>query len=173
MAGESEEPPREEEPDAIPPRAATTTLGDAETKLALFVPRPDGDASAGDAQRASKAAMAEAAGGGAKRREAEQGRTAREKNERSTLSHLAAWTFFVTSFCFSLSPFCLFFNSVLLATPACTQFQSAPSRKKRRPRKITHFPPAKNQKVFKQVTKIFITKEKVKKEEEDFPFFFV
>ena len=79
MAGESEEPPREEEePDATPPRAATTTLGDAPTKLAL-VPRPEGDASAGDAQRASKAAMTEAGSGEEKEKRSE----ARERSGKA------------------------------------------------------------------------------------------
>lgn len=60
MAGERERPPPRE-PDAIPQRAATVG-GDATTKLPL-VPRPEGDASAGDAQRVRETVMAEALGG--------------------------------------------------------------------------------------------------------------
>ena len=89
-AGESEEPPREEEPDATPPRAAKTTLDDAMTELLAPVPRPEGDASAGDAQRASKAAMAEAGSGEEKRREAEESSGNAKKRREINLLTLAA-----------------------------------------------------------------------------------
>ena len=141
VAGESEEPPREEEPDAIPPRAATTTLGDGETKLAL-VPRPEGDASAGDAHRASRAAMVEAGSGEAKRREAEQGRTAKgKKSDQPSLWRLERFVkkgprlervFFFSTFSFFLSTSCL------LATPAAIAIRAA--RKREGKKNKTHSP---------------------------------
>ena len=122
MAGESEELLREgeeEEPEATPPRAATTTtLGDARAKLALLVPpRPEGDANAGDAQRASKAAIVVVGAGEVKGNEerSEEKKKARERSINLFFS-LGGFVFFVWGTLFSF-----FFSS----TPCREAFHAA------------------------------------------------
>jgi hypothetical protein len=137
VAGESEEPPREEEePDATPPRAATTTLGDAPTKLAL-VPRPEGDASAGDAQRASKAAMTEAGSGEEKEKRSEaRERSGKAKEKRGDQPPRSGGFVLWKGRVFFSSPLLFLLTPVLPAR----HIPIRAARKKGRWKKEMHFP---------------------------------